>query len=437
MHLAQHHFQAQSQYFEELSAFATASLRPHAYGVVGLELDAEALLNGVISLIHGRGIMPDGLVFHFPEDAAPEPLMIREIFSPTQESHLVLLAIPRFRNGQANCLFEDGAGEGDARFRVASEQRTDEISGQDVKSILVAKKAFRLLLDYQVGDEFVTLPLARVRRDGSGHFVYDAAYIPPCVQIGASARIMELLVQLVDSLGAKAASLAAERAEAAEQADFATREVAGFWLSHAVNSSLSPLRHHLATRTAHPEVLYLELARLAGALCTFSLHADPLRLPLYDHDASEGCFEPLVRHIRGHLDLALPTRAVRIPLVLREPFLHEGAITDSRCFRDAHWYLGVRSSAGQGDVIARVPKLVKICSAKHVLRLVREAFPGLALEHVASPPPEISPRPETVYFRIGRSGPCWTSLNETAQIGVYVPDAIPDSQVELTVVLET
>jgi type VI secretion system protein ImpJ len=437
MHLAQHHFQAQSQYFEELSAFATASLRPHCYGVVGLELDHEALLNGVVSLVHGRGIMPDGLVFHFPEDAVPQPLSIRETFSPTQESHLVLLAIPRWRRGQANCVLDDAAGGEGTRFRVASEQRTDEITGENAQSILVARKAFRLLLDYQVGDEFVTLPLARVRRDGAGHFVYDAAYIPPCVQIGASTRIMEVLVQLVELLGAKAASLAAERADAASRADYATHEIAGFWLSHAVNSSLTPLRHHLATHSAHPEALYLELARLAGALCTFSLHADPLKLPLYDHDALEGCFEPLVRHIRSHLDLALPTRALRIQLELSEPFLHGGVITDSRCFRDAHWYLGVRSSVGQGEVIARVPKLVKVCSSKHVLRLVREAFPGLALEPVASPPPEISPRPEMVYFRIGQSGPCWTSLCETAQVGVYVPDAIPDAQVELTVVLGT
>src|SRR5690349_24413864 len=106
MHLAQHHFQAQSRYFEELGAFARSSPFFAPYGVTRLAFDDASLRNGSVSLLHATGLMPDGLEFHFPDEPLPEPRQIRPLFSPTQESHLLLLAIPAFREGHANCAME-------------------------------------------------------------------------------------------------------------------------------------------------------------------------------------------------------------------------------------------------------------------------------------------------------------------------------------------
>ena len=66
MYLGPHHFQVQSRYFEDSIQFAVSSLWFAAYGVAGLELDAEALRNGTVSLIHARGIFADGLPFNMP-----------------------------------------------------------------------------------------------------------------------------------------------------------------------------------------------------------------------------------------------------------------------------------------------------------------------------------------------------------------------------------
>src|SRR5690606_17604037 len=147
----------------------------------------------------------------------------------------------------------------------------------------------------------VTMPIARIRRDGSGHFVYDPEYIPPTLRVGGSARLVELLSRLVSILEAKADALMSERGAASPTGERGTGEIASFWLSHAVHSSLGPLRHHLQSGEQHPEELYVELARLAGALCTFSLTSDPRAVPLYDHDRLDECFSGLDRDIREHL----------------------------------------------------------------------------------------------------------------------------------------
>ena len=49
MYLGPHHFQVQSRYFEDSIQFATSSLWFSAYGLAGVDLDANALENGTVS----------------------------------------------------------------------------------------------------------------------------------------------------------------------------------------------------------------------------------------------------------------------------------------------------------------------------------------------------------------------------------------------------
>lgn len=438
MHLAPHHFQAQSRYFEDLAGFGLGTLFYKPYGLIAAELDAEALLNGTVAITHARGIMPDGLTFNFPADPAPEPIAIRETFSPTRDSHLILLAIPARRAGQADCIAEGGGLDAQLRYRPGVRVLPDETTGRDEKPVAVALKNFRLILDLEDLEGLVTLPLARVRRDGAGHFIYDPEYIPPSLRIGASRRLMELVERLAGILDAKAEALLAERrgSAAAPLQEYAAREIASYWLSHAIHSGLAPLRHHLMTASAHPEALFGEFSRLAGALCTFSLNAHPRDLPLYDHDHLGRCFGMLDRQIRDHLELVGPSRRGMVPLQRGEDGIHRGRITDARDLARARWFLGVRASVDAATLAAQVPRLVKTCSALHVARLVRDAYPGLPLEHLAAPPPEIAPRPGTQYFGLGQAGPCWKSIADTHEVGVYVPDSIPDAEIEVTILHE-
>jgi type VI secretion system protein ImpJ len=437
MHLAQHHFQTQGRYFEDLTAFTLSNLFYRAYGFAGLELDAEALLNGTVAVTHARGVMPDGTPFHFPDEPGPAALDVRERFSPTADSHRVLLAIPAYRPDHANTVGGDRANGGEPRYTEAPEPVQDETTGQGERTVTVARKNFRLVLDVELAEGVVALPIARIRRDGTGHFVYDPDYVPPTIQIGASAQLMALLGRLIEMLEAKADAMAEERRRDGDVAEYASREVAGFWLTHAIHSSLGPLRHLFLTRTAHPEQLYTELARLAGALCTFSLDADARALPAYDHDQPDVSFHALDRHIRRSLEVVLPSNCLSVALRQTEPNYYRGNVPDARAFQRAHWYLGVRSSAGQGAVVANVPRLVKLCSGEHIAKLVQRAYPGLGLTHVPAPPGEISPRIGTHYFGVEMdpAQPCFKLIADTLEVGVYVPAAIPDAELELAIVL--
>jgi type VI secretion system protein ImpJ len=398
-------------------------------------LDPEAIRNDTISLIHARGVLPDGLAFDIPaSDAAPESLDVRELFGPTQESHLVLLTIPAYRADRPNFALNGETNGSRARYRAESSAVLDDGTGRDERAVSIGRKNFRLTLDTEPLDDLVALPIARVRRDGAGHFMYDPDYIAPCIQVGASKRLTQILQRLIEILDAKSDSMTRGRRGGAEE--FARQEVASFWLLHAIDSSLPPLRHIAQVKRIHPEHLYVEMSRLAGALCTFALDAHPRSLPTYDHDHPQECFEALDRQIRSNLDIVAPTARTVVELRTSAPFLHTGAITDQRAFGRARWILGVRSSLTGVELAARVPQLAKVCSAKFTLELVRRAFPGMRIEHIPFPPASIAPRADTQYFSVDRAGPCWDTLSSTHEIGVYLPDAIPRAEVELIVLAE-
>jgi type VI secretion system protein ImpJ len=442
MHLAQHHFQAQSRFYEDTVQFALSALFFRPYGLVACELDRDALKNDTVALVHARGVMPDGLAFDIPSsDPAPQPLYIRDLFSPTADNHLVLLAIPAYRADRSNVSTNGTQNGGEPTVRYTAHQAAvrDALSGRDERNVTLGRKNFRLLLDAEATqaelEGMVVLPIARARRDGTGHFAYDPDYVAPSLQIGASPRLMNLLHRLTEILESRADAITRGRRGSSDE--FAQQEVANFWLLHTIHASLPALRHQLQAKHVHPERLYVELARLAGALCTFTLDVHPRMLPLYDHDAPQTCFDALDRHIRQNLEIVAPSGRSAIAFTSSAPYLHTAQIQDAGAFNAAQWVLGVRSSMQGHETSVRFPELAKVCSSKFVLELVRRAYPGLTLTHLPYPPASIQPRGDTQYFAIERAGPCWDTIVSSREVGVYVPDAISNVSLDLSIVYET
>lgn len=439
MHLAPHHFQTQARYFEDSVHFATSALWFAGYGLVGCELDAEALTNGTVSLVHGRGIFPDGLPFHMPEcDPLPEVRNIAEEFSPVSDRLSVYLGIPAYRPEAVNCVLPGDEYRQNSRYIAESRDLHDENTGRDEKPVQVGRKNIRLCLDTEITGEMIALPLARIMRDGAGHFIFDKEFIPPCLRITASERLMLIIRRLIDILEDKSRALARSPTERGEMAiGFSQQEVASFWFLHCVNSGLAMLRNLCYCKRGHPEEVFVELSRMAGALCTFGLDSHPGKLPLYDHDHLDDCFTELDQHIRFHLETLIPTNCVTIPLERTEDYMYAGEVADQRCLGRSRWIFSVRSAIGEADLISLTPKLVKICSEEFTGKLVRRALPGLTLTHMPAPPSAVSPKVEHQYFGIAKTGPCWEHIMQTKRVGVYVPGEIPAPEIGVHVVLES
>jgi type VI secretion system protein ImpJ len=310
----------------------------------------------------------------------------------------------------------------------------DETTGRDDREVTLGRKNFTLALDGALPAGAVTLPVARVQRDGSGHFVYDPDYVPPLLQIGASPRLLSILERLVSVLDERSGAMARGRPGSVDE--YARQELANFWLLHTIHSSLAPLRHHLSVRQTRPEALYLEMARLAGALCTFALESHPRTLPSYDHDDLTTCFETLDRHIRVHLEAVRPSGRIAISLTRDRPYYFSAPVTDQRCFGPSRWFLGIKARAHPAEIATRVPSHVKVCGKPFLEETVRRAVAAAALTPLPVPPAAAMPKADWQYFQIDRSGTAWVSIARSGEIGVYVPDPLQDAEVEVIVLPE-
>ncbi len=203
MYLGPHHFQVQNRYFEDSIQFAASALCFAPYGFAGFGLDAEALRNGTLSLLHARGILPDGLAFQMPDcDALPAARNITDLFPPARDRVTVLLAIPEHRPNGANCALSGEKGDW-ARYMAESQTIPDETTGRDEKSVPLGRKNFSLLLDTEAQEGILSLPVAVIMRDGTGHFIFDPEFIPPLTSIAASDRLMHILKRLIEILDDK------------------------------------------------------------------------------------------------------------------------------------------------------------------------------------------------------------------------------------------
>ncbi len=214
-------------------------------------------------------------------------------------------------------------------------------------------------------------------------------------------------------------------------------DVANYWFLHALCSTLPALRYHLQDRRSHPEEVYRDLARLAGALSTFSLEATRDEIPPYRHRDLTSTFRELDALIRRYLEIVAPSNTVTLQFRKTDSYIYTAEVKDERCLRRSRWVLGIRSSIADSLLLRQTPVLVKVCSAEGVAKLVQRALPGLELMHLPVPPAALHAQADMHYFSISLSGACWQHILQTKQVGVYLPGDLGDATFELTIIMET
>jgi type VI secretion system protein ImpJ len=440
MFLTPQHFQVHDKFIEDSLQFRFAASLFANWGITSLRIDQEALANGTFTLHDCRGILPDGLSFSFPDsDAAPAGRPIAEYFAPTQDAMDVYLAIPEHHPQSMNFSsagLADASGGIATRYGVESIEINDESSSNEQKTIQIGRKNFRLLLEGQNMEGFTTLRIARINRK-EGSFALDTDFIAPCVDIASSEQLMMLVRRMIEILATKSESLNANRRQRGQDlADFGVSETAHFWLLHTVNSCLPELKHIWTVRRGHPEILYVAMLKLAGALATFSLDSKARELPDYDHDNLGRCFRLLDEKIRNLLETVIPSKCVSIPLRLIEKTIWAGTVSNEEYLHDSQFFLAVGAKMGVDDVIKRVPQLVKISPSDEMQNLIRLSLPGMTLRHVPAPPSAITFKLDNQYFSLNQTGRLWDKITQSRNISLHVPSEIIDAKIELLVVLQ-
>jgi type VI secretion system protein ImpJ len=433
--LSPQHLQAQERFVEDSARFYLDSLNARTWGFRDIQIDAKALSEGRLAITRASGVFPDALPLDVPASEYPPPARnLEECFKDGRQGCMFYLAVPEYLQGGMNISLERGRVS--TRFLAQLQMVRDENTGTGEKPVQVARKNLQILAEGENREGSVVLGCVRILRSEAGMYQVDPAYIPPLIDVHAHPTLKRILSNMVELLVTRSGQLSSVRRQKnLSLADFGASDVANFWLLYTVNSHLPVLRHYLESSNIQPELLFNELADLGGALTAFSTKIAPRDLPTYNHEQLGVCFVELDRLIRIMLDTVIPSNFIALPLKHVRDTIYATSIDKDAYFENSRFYLAVSADIRDADLIDGVPQLLKVCSATHIESLIRNALPGLRLQHVPTPPRSIPVKLRHQYFAIEQGGQVWESVQRSRNFAVYVPAKVLNPQMELIILL--
>jgi type VI secretion system protein ImpJ len=428
-----HHFQQQDLYHEAQVRLAMLTAQPFAWGVRTIEIDGDALKGGVLRVNRLDVVFPDGETYRAPDrDRLPPPVPLNEVALDDggAEFHL---AIHHVHAHGGNCSEPESGMRG--RYLVERRTVTDLFTDAADAEIPMLIKHALLKASSDPLDQYLRIPLVRVRKTPTNGLEEDPDFMPPTLSIQGSRALLLRLRRLLDALQAKVDALYGFHREPSKNViEFRSGDIASFWLLHTVSSASAALAHLYQNPALHPERLHQELLRLAGALLTFAKAHTLSDLPAYRHAAPGAGFRKLDEILRHLLETVISTRCFSIALASPKPGFHIGRLDSEKIGPDTAFYLSVTASQPLSELIESVPLRMKVGAPDDVEKLVLSAMGGVRLGHAAQVPPAIPVKPGACYFALDPHGPLYERMLKSQSVTIYTPAGYPDLKLDLIAV---
>jgi len=427
MLISPQHLQQQVLYHERLLDTRLGSMNPYNWGVLNVELDANALAGGQVDFQHFIGVFPGGLPVSFEKGkrAGPAPRPLGDSFLPTQRVLQVFLGVPREREGVPNVARAEEK-DARARFSAATREVSDLTSGRVQQvSVSFARSNCVILFDAEANDDFDCLKVAEVVRNKNGEFELSKTYVPPCMQIGASPFITSGLRRLLGLMSAKQRALAeTTRESSASSLEFRSSDITTFLQLQAITSMLPLVQHLAETAVFSPWQTYVYLTQTTGQLMTFSPKADPTALPKFTFTDLRATFTQLFEQITELLSGTVVKKFVKVDVKLFRNGVMVGELEEDAVRKASVFILTAKPMVPEvaaDRMTLDLPKLSKIGAKSNIKNLIQAASNGVPLQVTHRPPPEIPIRDGVVYFQLNTEHEAWKTIVNEHNVALFMP----------------
>jgi len=429
------HFQQQDLHVDAQFQRCLNLMHAHPWGVRALEVDQDALTNGLMRFNRLDMAFQDGTFFEAPHS---EPLPLARSLNdiPNLGSEVLVHACLPLLNAYGHNSSEAGADtKRTMRYLTEKVQTTDLFTEALESEIEALKVNVTLLMEVENRDGFLSVPLARLLKRPTGAWAVDEAFVPPLLSIQGAPPVMAMLRRIIDILMIKSQALTSTHRERVKSVvEYGTSDIASFWLLHTVNRSFPLLNHFLRFPQVHPEELYKNLAQLGGELVTFSSTLTLGDIPPYQHLELTETFQRFDALIRELLETVISSRFMVIPLQSTRPSFFVGRLESDRFAENTDYYLSVSSEHPAAQIIENVPLKLKVGSPDDVEKILHSAMAGVRLNHVTQTPSAVPVRIGNHYFELDPHGLIYERMLTSRSICIYAPAALPDMKFELIAV---
>lgn len=431
MGLEAQHFQQQDLYHEARLRHLTKALNPHIWGVQSVIWDESALAHNSLAAERMSLIFQTGDIYQAPtSDGLPQPIDLREL--PADEQNFTFYAALPILKAHGGNVSRNNASLDDARYTSFTVQTPDLHSDGTAAPVSHVRKAVRLLSHLEPHKGYDCVPVMKLSRRVDGGFVIDQDFIPPCVTVKASPALERLLFGLLAKVATKIDALyQLQRRPNGHTVEAHSGGSTSFPMLGALTTIGANLTIRAKAQHCHPEILFDQLATLAGALMAFSTKYALDELPAYPHEEPAPGFATLAGIISELLDTSVSSRLIKIPLTIEKTCFWQAPIDAELADSDAPLYLAVRADMPALELVEKVPRLFKIGTPNAVEIFVGHALPGAELLHMAQVPVEVPVRPNTYYFSLVNKNEHIKAARKERMITIYAPIFFKELKIEL------
>jgi len=440
--LRPHHLQQNSIYTTQLLGHHLATISPYSYGVRAVEVDEGRLEEGVFVLRRLEFHLPSGEVAQFPGNTKLSPRKIVEP-GPGRESRMkVFFGVRRLRDQEPNLSREGPEDPDPARYVADRRLVYEKCTGRDSQELEFEFLNGRIFFEDESMEDFdafpiaelvppeVGLPLSRISKD----------FVPPCVKCGASDVLSNMIRQLHAASASKAGRLAARAdAEGVRASEAIQGDVLSLWKLHTIHGYLPYLREAVEVGATHPYPLYIEVARFAGQLASFSTAMGSFELPAYDHQDPGRCFGEVVPMIHRMMEELVPSNFARVPLE-QDGFRFTGDLREEWLTLNNRFYICVRTDLPEALVERWFRATTKISARSKIDAIVERRLKGVPTVRCEKPR-VLPPRDGYTYFELQRDAADWNDVQNSRTVAIHLsaeagmtPEALASVIMELNVV---
>lgn len=427
MFLRPQHFQQQDRYLEHYIDSRCNAIGSYNWGFNNYSLDTELLKLGKVGLASGRGVLPDGTPFNFPDqDPCPPVIQIPE----NSSNLLVYLCLPLKRKGSME-ISADSNSQALVRYHSNEEQIRSNTSehGEQTK---IGLGKLNLLLKLSTDDlsGYACIGVVRIQDYLMGKPVkIDNQYIAPRVECHHSTSITAMLTELRGLLNTRGQALSHRLIDSGRSG---SAEIADYLLLQVINR-VEPLVEHLLNITGlHPVDCYQELVQIAGELSTFTTPSKrPPELPRYQHEDLQLIFTTVIGVLRQNLGMVLEQTAIALDLTERKYGIHAAPINDPSLIGSSTFVLAVKADMKANHVRNQFASQVKIAPVERIRELIGAQLPGIGLSALAVAPRQIPYHAGFTYFELDKKCELWQTLARSGGVAVHLGGEFPGLNMEL------
>jgi type VI secretion system ImpJ/VasE family protein len=437
--LQPHHLQYMQSYFAENFARDRRLYWNFSYGVVEAKISDDQLENMRVSFDRLHVVMPSGLEVNVPDNAYLPSLDIKEAFASSSGPLTLSLGVPTWSPSRSNVIEKDAEQDWriKRRYRVAEIEKPDENTGENPRSILVRQINARLLLDSDNHSDLEVLPLLKIVH-AAGEDVglprRDPAYIPPCLVIGGSPVLAELLRDITNQVMASRNELVVQ----VNRGGFSIENMRGVQFEQVLrlrtlnrfSARLGSLIHNPNSVT--PFQMYMELRQLLAELAALRPDRDQFEIVEYEHDNPAIAFNEVSARIRSLLKGVVRAKFLKVSFSMdQEHHILVATLTDEALSLPNEYFIAIKTKRDPSELAELVLDRDKFKLMPK--SLANQRVFGVKLNRELYPPVELPAQVGLHYFRVMRSESArlWERIQQEKSIAVRWP-GIESSDFQVT-----